>query len=117
MVTDSSSPITINVLASPFAHINYLHQTDGATNFMYDIFPGLVQGQCNAGAACKFDMQIANIGNGSGSIYVKVTRNDTGVVLINQSVNLSPNQAFTVPQFSTLMPETNLSVTIEVGHT
>jgi len=117
MVVDASSSLTINKLASAHAYIDAIRQLDAASGIWYSLFPEAQQGQCTVGAVCWINMRLRNNGNGSGSCYLKITRGDTGIIIWNQSYSLGVNAYVDVDQISFVMPNANLALTFEIGHT
>jgi len=113
-----TSPI-ISVVSASLAHafIDAIRQLDSATSIWYSLFPEGQQGYCNVGAVCWINMRLRNNGNGMGSIYVKITRGDTGAVVWNQSYTLAENAYVDIDQINFVMPDVDLTLTFEIGHT
>ena len=117
MVVDATAPITIKVLANPYAHIDAIRQLDATTGIWYSLFPEAQQGFCNAGAIAWINLRLKNIGNVAGNVYLKITRGDTGAVVWDQSYSLAINAYVDIDQINFVMPSADLVLTFEIGHT
>lgn len=117
MVVDASAPITIRTLANATAVIDAIRQLNSASGVWYNLYPEGQTGYCNASQPCWINLRLRNGGTISGSIYLKITRGDTGTVVWNQSYNLAVNAYVDIDQINFVMPNTDLILNFEVGHT
>lgn len=122
MVVDASAGITIKKLAAPHAFIDAIQQLDAYTGTWYLLYDASgvgtpTQGYCNVGALCWINMRLRNNGNAAGSIYLKITRTDNGAVIWNQSYSLAVNAYVDIDQINFIMPNSDLTLTFEIGHT
>ncbi len=117
MVVDASAPITIRTLANAIAYIDAIRQLDAATGIWYSLFPEGTQGYCTALQTAWINLRLRNSGTLAGSVYLKITRGDNGAIVWNQSYNLARNAYVDRNQISNGIPNTHLSLTVEVGHT
>lgn len=116
MVVDATATITINTLAEAWAHIDAIRQLDPATSTWYSLFPEGQQGYCTAGQTCWINLRLGNYGTLDGTVYLKITRNDTGAVIWDQSYALAINQYVDIDQINFVMPNANIALTFEIGH-
>ena len=119
MVADATGEILILADALPtsaHAYIYGIRQLDQTTGVWYSIFPEGVQGHCQVGGGIWVDFGIQNDGTATGTLYAKVTRLDTGVVLYNQGFTLAVGGQQTASVNFT-MPNNNVSLRFEIGHT
>lgn len=118
MVVDAQAPITIRVLATPFAVLDAIRSLDSATGVWYSLYPEGQQGYCTKGYTCWLNFRIRNGGDAAGSVYVKISKND-GTVIYNQSWTLQVGEYFDVsangPNF--VMGTVDETLTFEIGHT
>ena len=117
MVVDASAPITIHTLANAKAYIDAIRQLDSASGIWYSLFPEGAQGYCTALQTAWINLRLRNSGTLAGSVYLKITRGDTGAIVWNQSYSLAINAYVDIDQISFVMPNTDLTLTFEVGHT
>lgn len=117
MVVDVTGTITINTLANPVAVIDAIRELDGGTGVWYSIFPEAQQGYCTASQLCWINLRLRNGGTATGSVYLKITRQDTGAVIWNQSYSLPVGGYVDIDQINFTMPNTNISLAFEIGHT
>lgn len=117
MVVDAQGTLVINVLGNPWAHIDAMRVLDAATGTWYSTFPEGQQAYCTAGALCWINLRLQNAGNISGTIYITMTRNDGGSISNgNQSFALAPGGYVDIDNISLTMPQGNLSINFEIGH-
>lgn len=121
MVVDGTAPITIKTLAEPHAFIVAIQQLDAKTGQWYLIYDSTgvgtpVQGQCTAGATCWINLRLQNNGTLAGIVYIKITRTDTGAVILNRNYSLGINAYVDVTDISFVMPNVDLSLMFEIGH-
>ena len=116
MVVDAIAPITIVTLANAHAYIDAIRQLNPATGIWYSLFPEGQQGYCTAEQTCWINLRLRNNGTLAGSVYLKITRGDTGAVIWNQSYNLAINAYVDIDQINFVMPNTDLALTFEIGH-
>ena len=118
MVLDAPiTDITIIADTAPHAYINGIRTQDSSTGIYYNLYPEGQIGHCKAGATLSFWIGVYNDGSANGTLYCKVTRVDTGAVLINDS--FSKNVGDTIgheSSFVITMPVSNLTLRVEIGH-
>jgi len=116
MVVDATAPITINVLANPYAHIDAMRQLDPATSIWYNLFPEGQQGYCTVDQTCWINLRLHNIGTAAGQVYLKITRTDINYIIWNQTYNLERDAYVDIDQISFIMPLSNITLVFEIGH-
>jgi hypothetical protein len=115
LVVDATGDVTINVLANAHAYIYGIRQLDKTTGIWYSIYPEGQQGECTVNGACEVDFGIQNNGDAPGTLYCKVTRLDTGQVLLDQQFALGVGYTATqIINFA--MPLNNVTLRFEIGH-
>lgn len=113
---DASAPLTIRTLANPVAVIDAIRQLDPATNTWYSLYPEGQQGYCTAGQTCWINLRLRNGGTRQGAVYLKITRQDIGAVIWNQSYTLAVNAYTDIDQINFVMPATDVTLVFEIGH-
>ena len=116
MVVDASASITINVLANAHAYIDAIRQLDPATSIWYNLFPEGQQGYCTVDQTCWINLRLRNNGTAAGQIYLKITRQDINYMIWNQTYNLARDAYVDIDQISFVMPSSNLTLVVEIGH-
>lgn len=115
MVVDAQASITINTL-STLAVIDAIRQLDPATGTWYSLFPEGQTGYCTAGQTCWINLRLRNGGDVAGTIYLKITRTDTGAVIWNQNYAQPIGGYVDIDQINFLMPNTDITLAFEIGH-
>jgi len=97
------------------AYIYGIRQQDVSTGVWYYIFPEGQQGYCNSGATFSLFIGIQNNGTEAGTLYIKITRLDTGQLVLNREVYLAVGgqQPYS---FAFTMPSHNVALRVEIGH-
>lgn len=116
MVQDSIGDITIIADTSAHAYINGIRTQDSSTGVYYSIYPEGQVGHCTAGATLSMWLGVVNNGSANGTLYCKVTRLDTNVVLINEVFVQNVGDVGKALSFTLTMPASNVSLSVEVGH-
>lgn len=119
MVQDAASDITIialDVPTAPWAHIDAIRLLDTATGVWYSIFPEGAQGYCTKGAISWINLRLKNAGTGAGTIYLKITRQDNGATVWDNSYSLDVNGYVDIDQINFVMPAADLTLRFEIGH-
>jgi hypothetical protein len=116
-VIDQQIPISVAlvVLGNPSAQITGVRIHDNRRDIWFSPYPeGEVVSCLQGTGAITVTFEVANAGDGAGSIFGQLTDSD-GHSLINESINLEVNEThdFTAT-FD--MPSHNLTLTVTAGH-
>lgn len=115
MVQDAIGDVAIVSVGEPHAAINAIRVLDQSTSRWYNVFPEGQSAQVNEGGGMWLDMGVGNNGNRSGTIYIKVTRTDTGQVVLDNSFNCAVG-VYVTKSVNFTMPANNVTLHFEIGH-
>jgi len=116
MLEAVTSPVISIVSTSPaHAYIYGVREKDNSTGVWYNLYPEGQIGHCAVGATLTLTFGVQNNGSASGTLYCKVTRLDTGALIIDEQFALAVNEQHEV-SVTTAMPNSNLTLRFEIGH-
>lgn len=116
MVMDAQGEVLIIALTAPKAFIDAIRFLDSATSVWYSLFPEGQQVYCTKGSGAWLNMRVRNAGDATGTLYLKVTRLDTGAVIFDSSWVDPAGGYHDIDSIGFTMPNDNLTLRFEIGH-